>query len=298
MIYSKKMKRLGGLLIAAVLAIVCWQCASVSAAACSNVTTYGTVRLSVPSLPHTGDYSLWLRMQSPFKGAQLYIDINQESCLVITAEEIPVNEWYWQGFSDNDTIQPYRFSATSGNSITIIGIDGGVKVDKLIVTEPDCVPVDFGDNCRSGVAVQPGTSSAVIQLTPLASQPVQGDVVVSATPFNAGSNLQEVRYIVGGTVVQHSSNATPLDTTRLTNGKHTVFIETQHKDGSVMRESTILEVKNSESFFSPVHRWLKINGDSAVPLIALGGGTFALVMLLYLLRGLYIRKRNLRLRGF
>ncbi len=268
-----------------------------NSAACANVSSYGTVRLSLPELPRKGKYALWVRTQSAFRQSRILLEVNKENCLTLESLDAPANQWFWLTQKDSQgVIIPVNIDNISGNVITLIGIDDAIKVDKVVLTELDCMPQDFGDNCNNIEAMPPDTTS-ITQLEPYQGI-VSGSIKVSKTPDINRGLLQEVRYSTNGRVFQRSEEGAWLDTTLIENGKHTVFIDILLKDGQSIRESIILDVKNPVNAITPVIRWVRISSSSIKFVFILIATIVAIVGMLYLLRSSYKKRRELEFRGF
>src|SRR5687767_6031859 len=105
------MKWLGGLITLIVLFLLLFPQSAV-AASCTNVSSYGQVKLSIPTLPKAGEYAIWLRIQAPVSGKQLLVQINQESCLKLTTSDREGKEWYWQEPTTDQQNNIYNFTST------------------------------------------------------------------------------------------------------------------------------------------------------------------------------------------
>jgi hypothetical protein len=270
----------------------------VEAAGCSNVSSFGAVRLYLPDVPTDVNYGLWVRMQASEPEAKVMIEVNQTNCFEITASNFTAGQWYWQSYQVDGAMQPLKFNDVSGNTLRIIGIQAGVKVDKILLAEPSCIPQEFGTNCKNSVEAIGLPNQEVTVLLPPSDEPISGKVSLSVTPQKYGSQLQRLKYVVSSRTVQASDKNVPFDTTLVTNGKHTVLIETTLKDGSIINESTVIEINNPENALSPVIRWIRLNSRP----ISLTGLSIAgiIVMLLVIggLRGWYLKRRQLHFHGF
>lgn len=287
-----------GLAAAMLTALLMPQSAHAQTSGCTNVSSFGAVKLFLPDTPVNQDFAIWLRVQSPAAQARVLLDVNSSACLDFQAIVPAVDQWSWQAYKQVGNLKPIRFSQSVGNTIQVIGVQAGVKIDKVLLTEPDCVPVDFGANCKSGIEASGVNETGVTSLPPPSSEPVSGKFVVSDTPFRLSGQLLKLQYIVDGRTVQASGVAEPFDTSRIPNGKHTITIETLLRDGTSIREATIIEVDNLENILSPVLRWIKLNQSSlALTAIAIIG---MIILLLFIggIRRWYIKRRQLRFHGF
>lgn len=239
-----------------------------SAAACANTSEFGTSVLQVPKLPSTNDRVLWVRMQAPNESSKVLVEVNEADCLEIGGYEYQPGTWAWQAYRDQSgAVVPLSFDSDSDNVVKVIGVSDGVKVDRILITDNSCLPVDFGNNCQNSVSLIED-QQAVTALLPPSNDPVSGKVRLSQTPEDNIGELKQVSYTVNGQVVQTSNAPEYFDTTLIGNGKHTVYITTKLADGNEIREMVDLEVKNPQNAFSPIVRWLKLNKHSL--LIGLG----------------------------
>lgn len=268
----------------------------VLAAECANVSSYGAVRMFLPDLSESGEYVLWLRVQSPDATARVLAEVGGR-CLDIVADTPLANQWVWQAYEQADKPQPLSFGTTTAGSIKLYGVQDGVKVDKVLLAPADCTPVDFGENCRSGVEAL-ASSEGITPISPPSDKPVAGEVVLSTTPDRFASRLKKVTYTVGGRTLQQATKPQPFDTTLVDNGKHTVIIETTLNDGEVIRESTVIEVDNPLNAFSPLTRWLRLNRSGVLTILAAVGSVLAVILMFALIRRWYMRRRELRFHGF
>jgi hypothetical protein len=294
------MKRLGGIFGISLILVQLVSLLIVPKAGaenCSNFSSYGAIRLFLPEVSTKKDYALWFRLQPTDTPAQVLVEVNQNDCLEVTGENQPAYQWYWQPYKKDGTIQALRFTQEEGNTLRIIGILPGVKLDKVMLTEPDCIPQEFGTNCKNLEAV--GIESGVVtNITPLSNDPVSGKVTLSLTPQIVGSELSAVHYVAEGKTLQTVFKAEPFDTTLLSNGKHTVQIETVLSDGRVIREATVIEVNNLENALSPIVRWIRLNLRTLYLTGLVIAGIIILLLLISWVRKWFLKRRQLHQHGF
>lgn len=271
------MKKFGGILLIVFLAAAVLPATSAQAAACSNVSSFGAVTLTVPKLPAVEDRVIWVRLEAPDPQSQILVQVNKDECLTIGGFEQASGQWSWQTHRSNGTITPLVLHRLEGNTLKLIGIHDGVRVDRIVVAGSGCVPQDFGDNCQSVTALREDQQDVPTQLPPPAMEAVRGQVLLSSTPEKFKADLKSVVYIVDGRTVQESTSVASFDTTLVPNGKHTVQIVTTLKDGRIIREETVIEVANAQNTFSPLIRWVKLHASTIYRVIAAVG--FALLLL-------------------
>jgi hypothetical protein len=295
------MKAFGGFLLVVGLlsaAFLLTRPTQASAVGCANVSSFGAVQLSIPELPRTGEYRLWLRMQSPVSTGTVQVETNQAYCFTIQDTTFLPNQWKWVTYQPSDGQTALSFTNKLGNTMLIIGTQDGVRVDQVLITDLGCIPQDYGNNCSQAVVATVNSQSDITQLPPPSDGSVSGDIMLSTTPLNNLSQLAQVTYSVNGRILQQSPNAVLFDTTLLADGKYTVLIETKFKDGAVLRESTVIAIDNPNNALSPVIRWLRLNQQS---LVVVGGAILGLVLFFIIgsmLRSAYTRHRYRKFHGF
>src|SRR5690606_15699721 len=137
-----------------------------------------------------------------------------------------------------------------------------------------------------------------IRLEPLTDGPVSGKVLLSSTPEQQHAALKELVYTVNGRKLQTSDRAVPFDTTVLENGKYTVYITTRLQDGTVIKESTAVEIKNAENFLTPAIRWIKLHWTSIKLILLVAGVVLAAIVIFRLIIGWLRHRRERSFHGF
>lgn len=283
------MKRIGGALISIVLILAAVPVSSAFAAACSNVSSFGAVSLNLPEIKKTEDRSVWVRMQSPNQSDKILLELNERECFEVGGKDSVPNQWSWQTPANSISLD-----GSEGNTLKLIGINSGVRVDRVLLTEEGCVPQDFGNNCQKAVELTTYGPATTILPSP-SDKPIGGKVVLSSTPEDNKSNLKELKYSVNGRTVQTSTTVVPFDTTLVENGKYNVLIQTVLNDGEIIYESTSLEIDNPENFLSPVVRFVRSN-MLVIKKIAIV--LLAVLAVLVVLKGLSMWRRSKRERSF
>lgn len=292
------MKKTGGLLIIFALLLGFLPVNIAAAEACANTSTYGAVNLSVPELTETKQQALWVRMQAPLPESRVLVEVNGEDCLEIGGD-INSTDWSWQTWKINGSPAFVDFDKSTGNSIKIIGVSDGVKIDRILLTKNFCTPQDYGSNCRDSLDLsQPTVSGDITMLAPPSNEAVAGKVLLSSTPQQHKSRLEKLEYSVDGKIIQTVMSPEPFDTTLVPNGKYQVGITTTLDTGTVFREATVIEIKNSENVFSPLVRWVRLN-TRIVSMVGVSlGAALVLVSLFNLLRMAYKHHRERTFHGF
>lgn len=283
------MKKLGGFLAIFTLALSLFS-APVSAA-CANTSTLGAVELSVPTLPDRDKHELWVRLQSDNPNGRLAVEINGDQCLEVSGG-LSADKWTWHKPSGNSV----TFARKQSNTIKLIGESDGLKIDRVLLTEEGCMPRDFGNNCQGSVELE--QSKAEVASIPPPNSPVTGEVTLSQTPENYQDQLESVEYVVDARVIQTVYGVGPFDTTLIGNGKYTVQINTKLRGGSVVRESTTVDIRNQEHFYSASWRWVRHNVRTVKLTGLITVSVFLLAFLFSFLRKAYRANRERKFHGF
>lgn len=266
---------------------------SVSAAACSNVSSFGAVTLNAPELSNIQNQSLWVRLQGQ-TGSKVLVEVNENDCHEITLQNDQTSTWSWQTIANEGQPQPISFSKSTGNTVKLIGISEGVRLDRVLITEPECTPQDYGNNCKSSISLSTGEDKDSIAV-PSPSGPVSGFVHLSPTLQNGQGNVSSVVYSVNGRVLQQEITAKPFDSTLLENGRYTVHISTTLQDGQTVREIVVVDIKNPENALTPLIRWIKQHQTS---LRIIGFGLLAIATSFIVLKFIVGTRRTRRERTF
>jgi hypothetical protein len=295
------MKKSGGILLVLALIVgttVIKSPEEASAAACNDTKQYGAVRLAVPPLPKAGSYQLWVRMQSPTNTAKVQLELNQLDCYEVDSTMLSPNTWAWIPYYTDNQNRTIIIANPEGNIFKLIGVQANVKVDKVLLTDPACVPEGFGNNCNGSSEPTLFNQETVRPIDPPSSGSVSGKVILSQTPYTLEQSLRTVSYSAGGRTLQTAEQAVPFDTVLLENGKHTILIKTTLDDGTVIQESTVLTINNPQTVLAPVLRWLRRNQETLV-IVSAGLALFAVIAALVgYARRSYRMRRERRFHGF
>ncbi len=264
-------------------------------AACPDTSEYGSVNLSLPTLPKRGQYNIWTRLQfAKPKEGRLLVEINDDKCIEVDGMGSVSNQWTWLQSDSGAQKLTYKFDQTEGNRIKLIGATTGVKVDRVILTDSDCVPLDRGDNCQAGSVTLQTDDNQVNTV----NGPVAGLIYPSLTIVNKQADIIKTTYYRGSQKIQSNNGASQLDTTLLPNGQNQVSIKLHMRDGSEITETAELQVSNTLSTLSPLWRWARINKEG----LKTSALSFAIVVfivsVLYLVRVLKRHRRLLTFHGF
>lgn len=272
----------------------------VHAAACATGAV-GVVTVTIPTLPSAGRYNIWTRMQVPDETRNRYrLDVNGDSCFEVGGSSLVPGQWTWVSFQDGDLSSKvaYNFTNKSGNKLKLIGTDGGVKLDQVLVVKNDCVPVDQGANCQTDVAPEESfdTTGATV-LPPSGSGLVSGIIIPSPTITQNKLAIIKVVYYVDSKQIPTASNY-GLDTTLLSNGVHQLSIQITKADGTLTNEATTITTKNPETPFTPLRRWSRLNRGTVVMMSSIIGVLLLFATVFLAFRHIKLQKRLLSFHGF
>lgn len=209
-----------------------------AAIACPTTAPTGTSTLTA-NVAATGDYSIWSRMQIPVSNNSFYLKIDA-TCYKIIGTSLPIGQWGWVNFENGTTaIRPNL--AAGNHTITIIGNETGVKVDRLILnTSQTCVPTGKGDNCSSDTDDLPTATIAL----PANNETVNGSSVLLNAIANDDKGVVKVELLVDGALVGvDTTSPNPYsyswNSTGVTNGSHAVQAKVTDTKGQVGSSATI-----------------------------------------------------------
>ena len=274
--------------------------AKVVADAGENTANYGVVALDVPTLPTRGAYVLWTRMQVPDDQHNRYrLEVNGNTCFEVGGSSVTPGEWEWVSFYGGNLSKTvrYDFDHTTENHFRLIGIDPGVRIDRILLIKNGCVPAGLGDNCQSTTASATFSLSGATEVPPASNGPVGGIVIPTQTIVNNADQITKVVYYADGAPIPTAYNF-GIDTTLLRNGTHRISIQITKSNGMVINEATTLMVENKQGVWSPLVRWARLNAQDAIILSSVLGVCFVAGSVLLFVRHTKLQKRLLTFRGF
>ncbi len=235
------------------------------------------------SVPAAGTYRVWSRIYSPSAGNDgFYMQIDQNTCNVAVGNggAIATGGLTWVDWLNGNQNTKFNVSLTAGiHTVVAAGLDPGVGIDKVIfLSDTSCSPIGDGSNCSATASTvsTPSPTTAVLVGGLSGTNPsVSG--TISLTPANSvpGSTAT---YLVDSKPIAGNQ----IDTTKLSDGKHTVEIVQTTPDGKKVIQTKIINVANG---------WLHILGDSlnAHPALYLVG----LLVLAGVLWGVWQRRHRM-----
>ena len=226
-------------------------------AGCSNVSTFGAIEYEFPAYSEIKDITFWVRSQSQNEDYKFLVEVNNSVCREVNVND-DTNQWGWQQVKDIST----SMKKDTNNSIKIVGIEDGVRIDKLLLVHNNCELSGDGSNCQS---IRPARDIGTgFSFLPSIGGTVKGQVRLSQTPFRANSHLEELQYLHNGKIIQNSYTAKAFDTTLLPNGLQTIdiisrFTSENNSEPTLIKERITVNIANNDNIFSVYTRWIKSN---------------------------------------
>lgn len=272
----------------------------VAADACANQANYGVVSLDVPTLPTRGTYVLWTRMQVPDDKHNRYrLEVNGNTCFEVGGSSVTPGEWEWVSFYDGNLSRSvrYNFDHTTENRLRLIGVDAGVRIDRILLIKNGCIPTGLGENCQSTEATATFSLSGATEVPPASNGPVSGVFIPSQTIIQNKNQITKIVYYADGAPMPTASGG-GIDTSLLSNGVHRISIQITRSNGIVINEATTITVENKQNVFSPLIRWARLNAREAIILSVASGILLIAGSVTLFARHIRLQKRLLSFRGF
>ena len=135
-----------------------------SQTACPSVST-DTGRVIFSTTTTAGNYNVWSRIKTADStNNSFYLKID-DACEVVVGDssQIPTGAWTWVDYQNGSPSSKIKVNLAGGDhTITIIGREPGVEVDKILFTkDTSCTPTGTGDNCTAELPTPtPGSTSS------------------------------------------------------------------------------------------------------------------------------------------
>ncbi len=213
---------------------------------CSVPTTLGVVTQTV-SVPAGSTYHVWSRIMAPDTTNNSYYLQIDGGCPILVGDStsIPANAWTWLDYQGGSTTTHTSATLTAGNhTLTMIGHEAGVKLDRVLLLSDTCVPSGNGQNCSD-------STPPTVQITsPTASQTVSGSVNIAATVADnsGGSGLQKVEYLIDNGLLATQTTGpfqTAWNTALTADGSHAVNVRATDIAGNVSTGTVTVTVANN-----------------------------------------------------
>ena len=187
----------------------------------------GTDTMTV-TVPADGTYQLWSRLNPADPSNTSYaVQVDGGCPIEIGGASMPAGQWTWANYENGDPASTVSLPLTAGtHTLELIGRSSGLAIDSvLLIADPACVPVDFGDNCGpAGLGPLDTTAPTTALTAPSDGDTVSGRVALTATADD-DTAIARVSYLVDGSVVGNTTSAPytfSWNSTTVPDGPHTV----------------------------------------------------------------------------
>jgi len=208
-------------------------------AACSPLPSgKGTVSMSIVTAT-AASYRVWVRVLAPTTAAKsFYVQIADGSLCQATmgGAALPANTWTWVDYQGGAVANKVNVTlSVASHAVVLAGVDDGLQVDKvLLLSDAACVPAGDGTNCMQESSPTPVSGGSSGTPSPSAS-PVSNKISI-AIP----AGIMHATCRIDGKLVDCAA----VDTTKLSDGTHTVEIVGTDANGKPVTKTTTIQVKN------------------------------------------------------
>jgi len=249
----------------------------VQAAACAVPSkNYGTATMQL-SIPTAGTYRLWTRMNVPDATNNSYLlEVDGSTCFTVGDSGIAAKTWTWVNYQNGNTGSFVSMNLSAGaHTIKVIGREPSVKLDRILaVSDQNCIPTQFGDNC---MATADTVKPTVAFTQPDALATLSGKTTLKATATdNVG--VAKVEFYIQD-ALKATSTVAPYeytwDTTAASDGVYTITSKAYDIIGNSSFDTRSVTVKNTivQLPSAPVNITAKATQPTEVTLAWQPGGT-------------------------
>ena len=236
-----------------VIALIATSFSHKALAASCNIpsTNYGTDSLTL-NVPSSGNYYLWIEMQSPASSSNsIEAQLNGSTCFNVGGNSnMPLNSWNWINYQDGSTSNIMSAQLSAGtNSLELIGIQPGIMVNTVeLLSDSSCVPSGSGSNCAPTNVSPPTVSvSSPISGSSVSGSSVPIDVSAASAPGISQVGISYVVIKIDGTIIATDTTApytASWNTNNYTNGSHTITVVATDSQGQSTSSSESVNVNN------------------------------------------------------
>lgn len=221
-----------------------------SAAACSApATDYGTATSTI-TVPGTATYRLWTRMYAPDTTDNTYLlEVDGMVCFMVGGGPTPAAAWTWVDYHSGNTTNKIQMSLTAGapHTIKLIGNVPGVKIDRIVaVSDLNCVPSGFGDNCS---LPDDATPPSVTLTSPAENATLSGSTKLTASATdNVG--VKKVEFYDNSSLIATTTTSpyeTTWNTAQVKNGTHLITARAYDAAGNMSADSSTVSIVNGDT---------------------------------------------------
>ncbi|HZV26513.1 MAG TPA: Ig-like domain-containing protein, partial [Acidothermaceae bacterium] len=212
-----------------------------------------TVTVTVPA---DGTYRLWSRLNPALSGNTSYaVQVDGGCPIGIGGASMPAGQWTWVNYKDGNPTSTVSVPLTAGtHTLELIGVSSGLAVDSvMLVADPTCVPVAYGDNCGASGHGSIETTPPTTALTaPNQGAAVAGTVPLAATATaNDETAIARVVFLVDGSAVGVTTSAPftfSWNSKTVSDGPHTVRSRAYDTAGNSTESASIsITTRNTDT---------------------------------------------------
>lgn len=228
--------------------------ASAAAGACTPPTTdYGKVTNIPIDVTATGNYRIWVRIQTSATSDNFLLQLDSSDCFNVGGSGTAAagaGNWQWVDFGTTGTKNEKNFTSIGQHTLTMYGTGEGLLVDRVIFTlinpggtisciKPDNFvdPADgtVGGNCASAVNVAPTVS--ITASPPGGTAPLT--TTVTANPTDIDGTITSVELFNGSTSLGVKNSAWTWTVSGLAAGTYSLTAKAIDNGGAVTTSSPI-----------------------------------------------------------
>jgi len=216
--------------------------AVLAAAALPTTTGSATKTISVQS---AGTYYIWSRMLATDASSDsFWIQIDGGAGINVGDGGVPFGSWTWVSHQNGNTSSRVSVSLTQGShTLTILGREAGTKLDAVVLSpDPNFNPAnpEIVDSTPPVVTVNSPANNATVGGTAQVNVTATDNSSVSSVDLLIDNNVVNTQ-----TVGSNSIYTLPWDTTKATNGSHSLMVKATDIAGNV-GASSVLNVNVSQ----------------------------------------------------
>lgn len=234
-----------------------------AATGCPGTNPTGTSTVSNLNVPVAGTYTVWSRLQIPSASTGYFLKIDN-TCYKVVGSNLAANQWGWVNFENASSGSVIKANLTAGtHSVSFIGNEANVKLDRALLVSGNCTPTGTGDNCT---ALLDDAAPTVSLTTPANGTNLSGSVKLAATAVD-DIGISKVEFLIDNSVVG-TAVASPYsitwNSTTVANGNRTLTAKAYDTTGhSTASKSLTVTVDNlTASAAGSVYIALPASGDT------------------------------------
>ncbi|MCA9329596.1 hypothetical protein KDA11_03040 [Candidatus Saccharibacteria bacterium] len=216
--------------------------ATKASAACQPSGNFGSVTFdNNVSIPLTGTYRVWSRIQIPSSANNNYLIEIDGTCYTVGGNgSLTLNSWAWVDYQPGGSKINVQLSQGK-HTVKMYGTSDGVLLDRVLFTQVNngstCTPAASGngDDC----AEAPDTTAPTVSIAqPAAGATVNGTVAVRATASDNSGTVSKVEFFINGATTPAAvDTSSPFvfdwDTTKVADGAYNINAKAYDSSGNI-----------------------------------------------------------------